>query len=361
MSKLKSFCIILSTALFCISCGKEVQEEQIIRPVRYMQIYSTGGSRVRTFTGVAQAGMESRLSFKVPGTVKRLAVLVGDNIRRGQLIAELEKGDYELQVQQAEAALTQAKAQDRNAKSNFERVRTLFESNNISKSQYDAARAANESAKAAVRAAEKQFELAKSQLSYTKLIAPVDGAIAAVNVEVNENIQAGYPVVVLTSGSHIEVKISIPEILITKMKEGNKVTVKFDAIPDKEFSATVLEVGVAATGIGTTYPATVRLDEQDDAILPGMAASVVCQFESKDERERFIVPSHAVVEDRYGRFVYVVKPIEDEEGFGIIHRCPVTIGELTIDGIEIFEGLSDGNFVVTAGMSRISDSLKVKL
>ena len=108
MSKLKSFCILLFIALLYLSCGKEVPEEQIIRPVRYMQVYSTGGARVRTFTGVAQAGMESRLSFKVPGTVKRLAVLVGDNVKRGQLIAELDRGDYELQVQQAEAAWTQA-------------------------------------------------------------------------------------------------------------------------------------------------------------------------------------------------------------------------------------------------------------
>jgi len=336
-------------------------EEQIIRPVRYLQVYSTGGARVRNFTGVAQANMESRLSFKVPGTVKSLAVLVGDNIRRGQLIAELDRGDYELQVQQAEAALAQAKAQERNAKSNFERVRTLFESNNTSKSQYDAARAANESARAGVNAAEKQFELAKSQLSYTNLTAPVDGAIATVNVEANENVQAGYPVVVLTSGSHIEVKLSIPEILIAQMKVGSKVEVTFDAIPEKEYSATVTEVGIAATGVGTTYPVTVRLDDQDDAIRAGMAASVACQLESKDERERFIVPTHAVVEDRQGRFVYVVKPIKNEEGFGIIHRCPVTIGELTADGIEVFEGLSDGELVVTAGVSRVSDSLKVKI
>jgi RND family efflux transporter MFP subunit len=305
--------------------------------------------------------MESKLSFKVPGNVKRLAVLVGDNIRRGNLIAELDRGDYELQVQQAEAAWTQAQAQERNAKSNFDRVRTLYESNNISKSQYDGARAANESAKAAVKAAEKQLELARSQLSYTRLTAPVDGAIAAINVEVNENVQAGYPIVVLTSGSHIEVKFSIPEILITQMKEGSKVTVKFDAIPDQEYSATVLEIGIAATGIGTTYPASVRLDEQDDAILPGMAASVACQFEATDERERFMVPSHAVVEDRHGRFVYIVNQIEDEADMGIIHRRPVTIGELTADGIEIFEGLTDGDFVVTAGVSRISDSLKVKM
>jgi RND family efflux transporter MFP subunit len=359
MTKFNPLWIILFGTILFISCGEEEAEEEIIRPVRYMQAYSTGGSRVRIFTGVAQAGMEAKLSFKVTGTVQKVAVLIGDDVKRGQLIAALDPSDYRLQVQQADAALAQARAEARNASSNFERVRTLYESNNISKSSYDAARAATESAKAAVRSAEKQFEMA--QLKLTRLTAPVSGAIASCLIEVNENVQAGSPVVLLTSGSQIEVNILIPGILISQVKEGSKVTVTFDAIPNKEFTATILEVGVAATGVGTTFPVTVRLDEQDTAIRPGMAATVVCRFESKDERERFMVPSHAVVEDRVGRFVYVVEPIPDETGYGTIHRKAVTVGDLTAEGIEIFEGISDGELVVTAGVSRITDRQKVKI
>lgn len=347
--------------LLLFSCGTEEKEEQIIRPVRYMEGYSTGGSKVRTFTGVARAGVESRLSFKVPGTVKKVNVKVGDQVSKGMLLAELDATDYRLQVQQAEASLSQARAQARNARANYERTRTLFESNNVSKSNYDAARTANESAAAAVRAAEKQLELAKQQLSYTRLAAPIAGAIAAVEVEENENVAAGQPVMLLTTGSDIEVKLTVPEMLISGMKEGKEVTVTFDALPGKEFTATVSEVGVTAAATGSTFPVTVRLKEMDKAIRPGMAASVTCRFESPDERERFIVPSHAVMEDREGRFVYVVTPIPDEPGFGTIQRPPVTIGELTSKGIEIFEGLSDGDKVVTAGVSRITEGQKVRI
>lgn len=353
--------ILLGMILFTF-CGKKAeQEEIIIRPVRYMQVYATGGDRVRTFVGVAQAGVESRLSFRVPGTVQKVPVRVGDNVRKGQLIAELDRSDYQLQVQQADAALSQAKAQARNAAANYERVMRMWEANTGSRSDLDGARAANESAKAGVQAAEKQFELAKSQLSYARLTAPVSGAIASVNVEVNENVAAGQPMVMLTSGSDIEVKLSIPEILIAQMKEGSKVKVRFDAIPDKEYTATVVEVGVASTGVGTTFPVTVRLDQKDDEIRPGMAASVACRFESKDERERFLVPSHAVIEDRQGRFVYVVEPIPEESGYGKIFRKPVTVGELVAENLEIFEGLIDGDLVVTAGMSRINEGMKVKM
>ena len=353
--------IVLFGAILIISCDKEMQEEEIIRPVRYMQVYATGGSRVRTFTGVAQAGMESELSFKVPGTVKNVAVHVGDNVRRGQLIADLDETDYRLRLQQAEAALSQARAQGRNASANYERVRAMYENNSASRSDLDGARTANESAKAGVQAIEKQLELAQLQLNYTRLTAPVSGAIASVDIEINENIDPGETVVTLTSGSDIEVKLSIPEVLIAKIEEGRKVTVAFDALPDRDFRATIREVGVSSTGMGTTYPVTVRLDRKDASIRPGMAATVACRFGSGDERERFIVPSHAVVEDRAGRFVYVVEPNPDETGYGTIHRKSVTLGEITAQGLEIFDGLFDGDLVVTAGVSRISEDQKVRM
>jgi RND family efflux transporter MFP subunit len=361
--KMSLILLVVLTITLLISCGEKEPEKQIIRPVRYAQVYSTGGSRERTFTGVAQAGIESRLSFKVPGTVKTISVKVGDDVKIGQLLAQLDRNDYDLLVQQADAALSQAKSQSVNASSNYDRVRSLYESRSTSKSEYDGARAAKESADAAVRAAEKQLELAELQWKYTELKAPANGAIASVNVEVNENVGAGQPVVVLTAGSDIEVTLSIPEVLISKMKVGSKVTVSFDALPNKDFSATIVEVGVSATGAGTTYPVTVRLDEKDKAILPGMAANISCQFEATDERERFIVPSHTVLDDleSENQYVFIVEPIPDETGFGTIRKKVVTIGEMTSDGIEIFEGLIDGDLLVTAGVSRVSDGQKVKI
>ena len=83
--------------------------------------------------------------------------------------------------------------------------------------------------------------------------------------------------------------------------------------------------------------------------------------ESGDERERFIVPSQAVAEDRQGRFVFVVEPIAEEAGFGTVLRKSVTVGELTAEGIQIFEGLADGDLLVTAGVSRIVEGQKVRI
>jgi RND family efflux transporter MFP subunit len=358
ISKIK-FAVLISLVIF--SCGGNEVVEEVIRPVRYVEVFSMGGNRVRTFSGVAQAGVESNLSFKVAGTVEKLFVKVGDKVKSGQLIAQLDPTDYQLQLQQAQAALQQAKAQARNAAAAYERAMQLYENRNISKSDLDAARAASESATAAVRSMEKQAELSQRQSDYTRLRAPIKGAIATVNCEINENVRAGETIVSLSSASQIEVDISLPGILITQIREGQGVTVVFDAIQGKEFEATITEVGVAAVDMAAAFPVTIRLNRTDPEVRPGMAASVSIEFESSDKKERFIVPTSAVLEDRQGRFVFVVKPISEEPEFGMIHRRPVSVGELTTEGLELLQGLKDGDKVVTAGVSRITDGQKVRL
>jgi RND family efflux transporter MFP subunit len=284
---------------------------------------------------------------------------VGDAVRRGHLIAEIDPKDYRLQLQEAEAALNQTQAQSRNAKAQYERSRELYVNQSISKGDLDAARAASESADAAEKLAEKRVELAHVQVGYTRLTAPVAGSIAGVNVEVNENVSAGQPIVKLTSGAQPEVKVTIPDAIISQIHAGSEATVTFGAIPDKVFDATITEVGVASTGLITTFPVTVRLNEAADEVKPGMAGEVSFRFEAADARERILVPSVSVGEDRQGRYVFIVEPTE--EGFGIAHRKEVTVGEISPEGLEILDGVGEGDLIVTAGITRIVDGQKVKL
>jgi RND family efflux transporter MFP subunit len=299
------------------------------------------------------------MSFKVPGTIRRVAVEVGDEVRAGQLLAELDDEDYRLQVQRAEAGLSQARAQARNADADYARARQLYENANLSLSELDAARTASESTASSVNAYERELELARLQFSYTRLRAPVAAAVASVNVEVNENVQTGQVVVLLTSGSNLEVEVDVPGVLITGIAEADEVNVAFDALPDRTFAGIVTEVGVAATGPGMTFPVTVRLAESASDIRPGMAAEVRFMFESASQRVVYVLPSAAVGEDREGRFVFVVQPTE--AGLGIVERRAVSVGELTAEGLEVLEGLADGDRVVTAGWSKIEPGLEVRL
>jgi RND family efflux transporter MFP subunit len=345
--------------LLAVGCGGSAPEPEPIRPVRVEPVFATGGARVRTFTGSAQAGLESRLSFKVPGTIERLAVDVGDRVRSGQLLAELDSRDFELQVEDAEAALRQARARARNAEANLERVRGLYENNNASQTDYDAARAEYDGAAAQVGSLEKRLELARSQLEYTTLRSPLDGSIADVEVEVSENVRAGQTVATLTAGRRIEVEIALPEAFIGRIRGGQEVTVTFDAQPGVTYTAVVTEIGVTSTGLATTYPVTVRLSEETADVRPGMAAEVAIPFEEGDGRPRVLVPPFAVGEDREGRFVYVAQREEGESA--VVHRRAVRVGELSGEGIEILDGLEEGELLITAGVSRLRDGMEVRL
>lgn len=350
--------IALTGTLFGCSAD-EPAPEPVIRPVRYVQVFSTGGQRTRSFSGVARAGVESTLSFRVAGTIERVAVKVGDRVRRGQLIARLDPIDYEIQVKEAEASLRQADAQARNASADLQRVRALYENSNASVDDLDAARAGADSAEAQVESTAKRLDLARRQVTFTRLTAPVAGAVAEVDVEVNENVRAGDPVIMLTSGQRPEVELAIPEGLITQIEAGGSVTVTFDAVPDREFAAVISEVGVATTGTATTFPVIVRLDDGDAAIRQGMASEVTFEFTGDGAGPRYLVPSEAVAEDREGRLVFVVAPGAD--GLGTTHRRAVTVGELRTEGLEVLDGLSDGEFVVTGGVSRLEDGQTVRV
>ncbi|MCZ6766730.1 MAG: efflux RND transporter periplasmic adaptor subunit, partial [bacterium] len=302
--------------------------------------------------------VESRMSFKVDGTIRRVPVSVGTRVRAGQLLAELDPENYDLQVQDAEASLLSAKASERQASNNYVRVRDLYEARNASKQDLDNARAAQESESANVESIDKKLDLARNQLRYTRLLSPIAANVARVSVEVNENVRTGQEIVLLTGEAKIEVEVAIPEILIARIREGDDVSVEFDALPGQQISGKVTEVGVAATGMATTYPVTVVVEGSLEAMRSGMAAEVSFRFEGSGA-DRYTVRSVAVGEDRDGRFVYIVEP-SGEPGIGVVKRREVTTAGITGGGIEISQGLNDGEFVVTAGVTRLIDGQRVR-
>lgn len=331
----------------------------VIRPVRYIEVTAATGGQPRMFSGVARAGVETGLSFRVAGTVEQVPVKVGDRVRAGQLIAQIDPIDYELQVRQAEAALRQAEAQASNAEADLRRVQGLYENDNASRDDLDAALAGAASADAQVESFSKQLDLVRRQVAYTGLRAAVAGAIAEIRVEANENVAAGQVVAVLTSDVEPEVELAVPESLITQIAEGDTVSVRFDALAGRTFEGVVTEVGVSATDLATTFPVSVRLREADREVRPGMAAEVTFLFGADDTTEHFFVPPEAVGEDREGRFVFVARP--SDGGLGVARRRAVTVGDFTPTGIEIREGLVGGDLVVTAGVNRIEDGQEVRL
>jgi RND family efflux transporter MFP subunit len=349
----------LAALLLSTACASEPADDApIIRPVRYQEVFATGAGRTRSFSGTAQAGLETRLSFKVGGTIQQLDLEIGDRVNAGQTIARLDPTDYQLSVRDTEAALSRYQAESRQALADYERVRSLYENDNASRADLDASRAASEAKSAGVGSAEQKLAMARLNVEYTTLKAPVAGAISDVAVEVNENVNAGQVIAVLTSGQRSEVTVTIPEALIGAVREGDAVRVSLDALAGREFGATVTEVGVTAARTGAAFPVTARLNDETDDVRPGMAAEVEFRFAATGP-ERIYVPASSVLEDREGRYAFVVE--RTDPGFGVTRRRAVEVGDITANGLVIRAGLEDGDLLVTAGVTKIQDGMRVRL
>ena len=350
---------LLTAVIVLGGCKEELEEPELLRPVRYIQVEGRDAARQRTYSGVAKAGQESRLSFQVSGQVLSVPVNVGDVVKKGQTIARMDPTDYTLQLQNAQASAAQARAQERNAKATYERTQALYENQNVSKQDLDADRTAYESAKAALNAANQQIQLSRRQLGYTHLKAPESGTLATVDIEVNEYVQAGELVATLLAGDQIEVSVSVPASVIRSVERGAQAEARFNSLGGTAFKGTVTEVGVASMGGSATFPVTVRLTEGQREARAGMAADVTFNFASAPTAPKYALPAAAVGEDREGRFVFKLEKTGD--GLGVVHRSPVTVGELLSDGLEIVSGVEPGDLVVTAGVSRIYDGLRVRV
>ena len=383
---MKILLFLLSTFFLLMCTSPPEEKSKRIRPVKYIEVEESGVKDEHTFTGTAKAKEKANLSFKVAGTVNHIDVIVGDVIRKGQFIASLEPTDYQVTLQQAEAqeqasqasehsSETQIKSSEANyiaARSSYIRITQLYENNSVSLNDFEQAKANYEAAKANYEAAKAQFEAAqynttasigqrqsaKNQVEYTRLLAPFSGIVSQQHVEENELVASGTPVITLSSIGRPEVEVGVPEILISRIREGAETFVKFSTLPGQQFEATVTEVGYSP-GSGSTYPVTVDLVTADDAIRPGMSANVTFQFNLPgDSDELIIVPTSSVGEDSEGRFVYILNQENDKV---FVQRQSIVIGKIRNEGIEVLNGLNEGDMIAAAGLNILQEGDQVRL
>ncbi len=345
---------------FLVACGDaDVTVEERLRPVRYITVSDDNAFRNRSFTGTSKSSLESRLSFKVSGTIVNLPVQIGQRLGAGELIAEIDPATYQLQVQQAQASLIESQANERRAAANYERTKGLYANDNASLNDLESARAQAESATAMVSATTKSLEIARLNASYTSLRAETDCSIASLDVEINENVSAGQQVVAVSCGNEFEVTVDLPESLIGDVDAFTPVDIRFGAIPDFAFSGEITEIAVASAPGSAAFPVVIRIAETHPELRSGLAADVTFQFDSPGSAGGSIVlPVSAVISQAEEPSVFVAVPAETE-GEAIVQRTPVVLGELTQSGIEIIDGLSVGDRVVTAGISVIRDGQRV--
>jgi RND family efflux transporter MFP subunit len=330
--------------------------EQPLRPVRYFSVAEDQVGRNRSFSGTSKSTQESRLSFKVSGTVTSVPAQIGQQLKKGDLIAQVDAANFMLQIEQAQASLVEAQAGERNANSNYDRTKGLYANDNASLNDLDSARAAAESAKAQARAATKALEIARLNESYTRLYSSANCSISSVDIEINENVAAGRQIAVVSCGDEFEVSLDVPESIIAGIDQNTPVSVSFSAISGVQFSGTVTKVSTA--GSSAAFPVVVQVNEKHPALRSGLAAEVTFQFDLPATGSSYVLPVAAIIHDPDGTFVFIAEPA-GSSGQATVIRREVLLGELTRVGVEVLDGLSPGDKVITAGVSVIREGQSV--
>lgn len=338
-------CFALSCSFILMGCQPNADQAETALPpiVRLIQVDVQPQMAERYFPARLEASQASNLSFQVPGKLIHFPVIKGDSIAKGELIARLDKTDYELNVSSARVMFEQTER-------DLRRLQQLRTQNHVSQAQLDEAKTARDRA-------EVELERARQHLVYTEIFAPFDAVIADRMVENFSQVSAGMPVVRVQDLSRIEVEIAVPEILLPQVQDPYvfQVTATLPSVPDREFELTFKEFATEPDPRSRSYRVTFDMENPADLrLLPGMSASVRIALVN-EENPLPVLPLQAVVGEGEEASVFVFNTASES-----VSSRSVVLGRLSGEGIEVLSGLEEGEKVVAAGVGFLSDGMRVR-
>jgi len=328
------------------------------RTVLLEKVTRTQVENSKQYPGSVKACKETRLAFRVGGPLTRVNVKAGDEVKKGDILMQIDPQDFKDRINVLEAQLSGALAQLDNAKQDFRRIKQLFDEKVIPVADFDHVTTGRNTAQAAVKGIRAQLNIARHQLDYTTLKAPYDGIITQTHIENFEMVAPGQVMVGLHDISSLEIKINVPEneIINHPLVTGTKAFVRFSSLGRKQFPASLKEWNTSADKATRTYGATFSLPRPPGVqILPGMTAEI--QWPGNDnENNTLTVPAKAVVNDNTGTaHVWLFDPTTSTAS-----KVPVTLGQLCgTSRIVIESGLMPGDFIVTDGVDFITETMKL--
>jgi RND family efflux transporter MFP subunit len=359
-------CLTLLAACEGQKEGQEASAEP--RPVKMMTVGAVSQATQRSFPGTVRAARRAELAFQVSGTLIRLPVGEGQEVREGDVLAQLDQRDFETGLRSAQGQYGNVRAALESAKSEYERILRIRKQDPgaTSESMVVKRREAMDRATAELESVQAAVDAARDKLGYTSLHAPFSGIVSRRHVENYQEVQAKEPVVSLDDISSLEILVDLPESVVARISEPSDRTGKqapvhaeFAALPDREFSLIVKEFSTRADPKTQTFQVVFQMEKPDDvAILPGMTAMIVGSAQPDVNGDgRYVIPAVAVFGDEQGvSHVWVVEPKSMA-----VQRRKVVIGEVAGDaGIRITEGLQAGEIVAVSGASQLRDGMLVK-
>ncbi|MGC4035974.1 MAG: efflux RND transporter periplasmic adaptor subunit [Chitinophagaceae bacterium] len=251
-----------------------------------------------TATGTVQPVDTVAVGTQVSGTIKKVYADFNSTVKKGQLLAQLDKSLLLAQVQQFNAALQQSKSNLVYQQSNYERQKQLYDVGAISKADMETATNQYNLAKDNVTSSGAQLQSAQKNLSYSDIYSPIDGTVLTRNVSEGQTVASSFSTPTLFSIAKdltkMQVRAAIDEADIGNVQTGQKATFTVDAFPDKTFEGTVKEIRLqaAVSANVVTYVTIIDAPNDDMKLKPGMTASITVF--TKDIPDALIIPAKAV-------------------------------------------------------------------
>jgi multidrug efflux system membrane fusion protein len=337
------------------ACSKQETHPEPVRAVRTLTVTETGGVLEREFSADIRARTESRLGFRVPGKVSRRLVELGQAVRAGQVLAQLDPQDLRLQQDAARGGLAAAEANAQQASSDLKRFTELKSQGFISDAELERRTTAQRAAEATLRQSRAQAGVQGNQASYAALTADAPGVITSVDLEPGQVVNAGLPVLTLAHDGPRDAVFSVPEDLGPTVRPlvGKTGAIKVRRWGASEWvAATVREMAAAADPATRTFLVKADVGKAPGFEL-GQSASVAFNTPLKSAGG-VRVPLHALAERGGQSAVWVLDP----QTMTVKPQAVVT-ADITGNVVLISKGLAPGQEIVTAGVHALNPGQKV--
>ena len=324
------------------SCAQRAREAKGHQTVKIDTIVSADKQTFLQFPGKVKAAQDISLAFRVSGTISKIHVKDGARVQEGQLLAELDPTDYQVQLDATEAEYQQIKAE-------AERVMALYKDNGTTPN-------ANDKAVYGLKQITAKYKHHKDQLAYTQLYAPFNGYVQKRLFEAHETIGAGMPVLSMISSGTPEVEINLPAAEYIRRDQFDNYHCTFDIYPGETYPLKLISVTPKANA-NQLYTMRLQVVPGTRAIpSPGMntMVTILCRTEQENTLS---VPTGAILQKEGKAYVFVFHPSSNT-----VHRQEVSILRLLNNGHSLITSrqLQPGEQIVSSGVHHIEDGEIVK-
>lgn len=339
-------CVLPCVGIIILLCGScrqpKVAEAESTAMVKTVVVENYQNELSIAYPGKVKAASDVDLAFRVAGPLAVLPVEEGGFVKKGQVIAEIDRRDYEIQLSATEAEYKRIKAE-------AERIMELYKRGSIPVNDYDKAVYGLQQITA-------KYDTHRNALADTRLTAPFDGYIQKKYFNAHETVAAGMPVIAMIGNSYFEVEVDIPSNDYIRQDHFKAFYCTFDVFPGKTFPLELIEITRKAN-LNQLYRVRMRLKaEKGINMAAGMSVNVTIEY-TPDENTLTVVPVAAVFEENGKAVVWVY-----ENTTGTVSKKEVQPGKILKTGqMVILSGLAEGERVVSAGVHSLQEGMKVKL